>query len=168
MFASSRFICEYLNPVVKADQCAQYVGNNGTARFVDSCSLNRETYQARRHYQACRQHTRPAIIATDFTRNIRAVFKCIRQAGLKLRIEKFHFEVRQDELLGRKISPEGISLQARKNFLDKLRVPSQKRPYSDTGASRVFAESKFPGWLKNVIGSAICLKRKCQSTTLQI
>ena len=47
---------EYLNPVVKADHCAQYVDDIGIA----------------------------ATSAADLTRNIRAVFKCIYQAGLKL------------------------------------------------------------------------------------
>ena len=92
---------EYLDQVVKADQCAQYVDDIGIA----------------------------ANNATDLTRNIRAVFKCIRQSGLKLTIEKCHFGVRQFEFLGRTISPEGISPQARKiqNFLDKLRFPKPKK-----------------------------------------
>ena len=99
--AFSSFICEYLDPVVKADQCAQYVDDIGIA----------------------------ANNATDFTRNIRAVFKYIRQAGLKLTIEKCHFRVRQVEFLGRTISPEGISPQARKiqTFLHKLRFPKYKK-----------------------------------------
>ena len=58
--AFSSFMREYLDPVVKADQCAQYVDDIGIA----------------------------ANNATDLTRNIRAVFKCTRQAGLKLNIEK--------------------------------------------------------------------------------
>ena len=98
------FMREYLDPVVKADQCAQYVDDIGIA----------------------------ANNATDLTRNIRAVFTCIRQAGLKLTIEKCHFGVRQVEFLGslgRTISPEVISPQARKihNFLDKLRFPISKK-----------------------------------------
>ena len=99
--AFSSFMREYLDPVVKADQCAQYVNDIGIA----------------------------ANNATDLTRNIRAVFKCIRQAGLKLTIEKCHFGVRQVEFLGRTISPEGISPQARKiqNFLAKLRFPKSKK-----------------------------------------
>ena len=99
--AFSSFMREYLDPVVKADQCAQYVDDIGIA----------------------------ANNATDLTRNIRAVFKCIRQAGLKLTIEKCHFGVRQIEFLGRTISPEGISPQARKihNFLAKLRFPKSKK-----------------------------------------
>ena len=101
VFAFSSFLREYLDPVVKADQCAQYVDDIGIA----------------------------ANNATDLTRNVRAVFKCIRQAGLKLTIEKYHFGVRQFEFLGRTISPEGISPQARKtqNFLDKLRFPKSKK-----------------------------------------
>ena len=99
--AFSSFVGEYLGPVVKADQCAQYVDDIGSA----------------------------ANNATDLTRNIRAVFKCIRQAGFKLTFEKCQFGRRQVEFLGRTISPEGISPQARKiqSFLDKLRFPKSKK-----------------------------------------
>ena len=58
--AFSSFMREYLDPVVKAHQCAQYVDDIGIA----------------------------ANNAPDLTRNIRAVFKCIRPAALKLTIEK--------------------------------------------------------------------------------
>ena len=99
--AFSSFMREYLNPFVKADQCAQNVDDIGIAGNN----------------------------ATDLTRNIRAVFRCIRQAGLKLTIETCRFGVRQVEFLGRTISPEGISPQARKvqNFLDKLRFSKSKK-----------------------------------------
>ena len=70
--AFSSFMREYLDPVVKADQCAQYMDDIGTV----------------------------ANNATDLTRNIRAVFRCIRQAGLKLTIENCLFGVRQVEFLG--------------------------------------------------------------------
>ena len=97
----SSFMREYLDPVVNADQCAQYVDDIGIA----------------------------ANNATDLTRNIRAVFKCIRQAGLKLTIEKCHSGVRQVEFRGRTISAEGISPQTRKiqNFFDKHRFPESKK-----------------------------------------
>ena len=62
--AFSSFLREYLDPVVKADQCAQYVDDIGIA----------------------------ANNATELTRNIRAVFQCIRNAGLELTIEKCHLE----------------------------------------------------------------------------
>ena len=99
--AFSSLMREYLDPVVKADQCAQYVDDIATA----------------------------AKNATDFTRNNRAVFKCIHQAGLKLTIEKCHFGVRLVEFLGRTISPEGISPQAQKIqvFRDKIRFPKSKK-----------------------------------------
>ena len=99
--AFSSFIREYLDPVVKADQCAQYVDDIGIS----------------------------ANNATDLTLNIRAIFKCIRQTGLKLTFEKCFFEVRQVEFLGRTFSPEGISPQARKiqSFLDKFRFPKSKK-----------------------------------------
>ena len=95
------FMREYLDPVVKADQCAQYVDDIGIA----------------------------ANNATDLTRNIRAVFKCIREAGLKLTIEKCRFGVRQVEFLGRTISSEGVSPQSHKiqNFLNKLKFSKSKK-----------------------------------------
>ena len=99
--AFSSFMREYLDPAVKADQFAQYVEEIGIA----------------------------AKNATDLTRNIRAVFKYIRQAGLKLTIEKCHFGVRQVEFLGRTISSEGVSPQSHKiqNFLNKLRFAKSKK-----------------------------------------
>ena len=99
--AFSSFMREYLYPVVKADQCAQYLDDIGIA----------------------------ANNATDLTLNIRAVFNCVRQPGLKLTIEKCHFGIRQVEFLGRTISPEGTSTQARKiqNSLNKLRFPKSKK-----------------------------------------
>ena len=99
--ASSSFTRDFLHPVVKADQCAQYVDDIGIA----------------------------ANNATDLTRNIRAVFKCIRNAGIKLTIEKCHFGVRQVDFLGRTISSEGVVPQSHKiqNFLNKMRFPKSKK-----------------------------------------
>ena len=99
--AFSSFMRVYLDPVVKADQYAQYVDDIVIA----------------------------ANNATDLTRNIRAVFQCIRNAGLKLTIEKCHFGVRQIEVLGRTISSERVSPQAHKiqNFLKELGIPKSKK-----------------------------------------
>ena len=99
--AVSSFMLEYLDPVVKADQCAQNVDDIGIA----------------------------ANNATDLTQNIRALFKCIRQAGLNLTIEKCNFGVRQVEFLIITISSEGVSPQSHKiqNFLNKLRFPKSKK-----------------------------------------
>ena len=82
---------EYLDAAVNADQCAQYVDD------IVSAANN----------------------AIDFTRNIRAVFQCIRNAGLELPIEKCQFKVRKVEFLGRTNSSEGPSPQSHniQNFL---------------------------------------------------
>ena len=83
------FMREYLDPVVKADHCAQYVDETG--------------YGANN--------------ATDLTRINWAFFKCIRQWRLKLAIRKCHMPrvgVRQVELFDRAISTGRISPQARK------------------------------------------------------
>ena len=92
---------EYLHPVVKANECAQYVDDIGIA----------------------------ANIATELIQNIRAAYKCIRQAGLKLIIEKCLFGVRQNEFQEKMIAPEGVSRQARKIrvFLHQLRFPKSKK-----------------------------------------
>ena len=107
--AFSSFMREYLDPVVKADRRTQNVDDIGIATNN----------------------------ATDLTRNIWAVLKCFRQAGLKLTIEKCHFGVRHVEFLGRTISPEGISRQAQKvqNFQGKLRFAKSKKHYSAVWAS---------------------------------
>ena len=99
--AFSRFMREVFDPVFKADQCAHNVDDIGIA----------------------------ANNATDLARNIRTVFKTIRQAGLKLTNEKGHFGVRQVEFLGRTISSEGVSPQSHKiqNFLSKLIFPKSKK-----------------------------------------
>ena len=141
MSVFSSFRRKYLDPVAKADQCAQYVDDIGIA----------------------------ASNATDLTRIIRAVFKCIRQAGLKLTIEKCHFGVRQVEFLGRTISPEGISLQARKiqNFLDKLRFPKSKKTLQRYLGFVNYYRSYIPRLVEKLYPFTNCLKRKCQSILRQ-
>ena len=84
--AFSSFMREYLEKVIKADQCAQYVDDIGIA----------------------------ANSVTQLIRNIRAVFECIRQAGPKLSIDKCHFGVTEVEFLGRTITPQGIAPQDHK------------------------------------------------------
>ena len=95
------FMREYLDPGVKTDQCAHY------ADYIGIAANN----------------------ATDLTHNIRAVFECIRQTGLKLTIRKCHLGVRQVEFLGRTISSEGVSPQSHKiqNYVSKLRFPKSKK-----------------------------------------
>ena len=99
--AFSSFMREYLDSVINADQCAQYVDDNGVAAHTTE------------------QHIK----------SIRAVFKYMRKAGLKLTIEKCHFGVTQVEFLGRTITPDGIAPQDQKikNFLVKVRFPKSKK-----------------------------------------
>ena len=81
--AFSSFMREYLDKVIKADQCAQYVDDIGIA--VNT--------------------------VTQLIRNIRAVFECIRKTGLKLTIEKCHFGVTETEFLGRTMRSRPTSTQ---------------------------------------------------------
>ena len=74
---------EYLDEVIKADQCAQYVDDIGIA----------------------------ANSMMQLIRIIRAIFECIRQAGLELSIDKCHFGVTEVKILGRTITPQGIAAQ---------------------------------------------------------
>ena len=99
--AFSSFMREYLDRAIKADHCAQYVDDIGIA--------------ANDTKQLCT--------------NIKTVFECIRNAGLKLSMSKCHFGVKQVDFLGRTITPEGVSPQANKvkDFISKLRFPKPKK-----------------------------------------
>ena len=99
--AFSSFMREYLDKAIKADQCAQYVDDIGIA--------------ANDSKQLCA--------------NIRTVFECIRNAGLKLTMSKCQFGVKQVDFLGRTITPKGVAPQADKvkDFLSKLRFPKSKK-----------------------------------------
>ena len=98
--AFSSFMREYLDAIIKAVQCAQYVDDIGIA----------------------------ANTTEQLIKNIIAVFKCIRKTGLKLTIEKCYFGVTQIEFLGRTITPNGVAPQDHKitNFLSKIRFPGSK------------------------------------------
>ena len=132
---------EYLDPVVKADQCVQYVDEIGIE----------------------------ANFATDLTRNIRAVFNCIHRAGLKLTIEKCHLGVRQVEFLRRTNSPERVSPQARKihKFLSKLRFNKSKRAVQRYLGFKNYYKKYIPRMAENSIHSTNCPKPKCQSILRQ-
>ena len=89
--AFSSFIREYLDPVIKADQCAQYVDDIGIA----------------------------ANTPEQLIKNLRAVFQCLRKTGLKLSMAKGHFGVQEVDFLGRTITTKGVAPQKQKsNFHD--------------------------------------------------
>ena len=139
--AFSSFMRKYLDPVVKANQCAHYVDGIGIA----------------------------ANKATDISRNIGAVFKCIRQAGLKLTIEKCHFGVTQYDFLERTLSPEKNSPQARQihKFLDKLKFSGSKKALQRYLGFLNYYSTYNPKMAENIIHSTNCIKLKCQSTKRQ-
>ena len=97
MSAFSIFMREYLDRVVKADQCAQYVDAIGKA----------------------------ANDAEPLIEILRAIFECIRDAGLKLTMHKCHFGATEIDFLGRTVTPEGVKLQTESitNFLEKNQTP---------------------------------------------
>ena len=99
--AFSSFMREYIDKVIKADQCAQYVDDIGIA----------------------------ANDADHLIKNLRATFECIRHAGLKLTMHKCHFGATEIEFLGRTITPEGVKPQKERitNFLEQTKFPKSKK-----------------------------------------
>ena len=77
---------EYLDPVNKADQCAQYVDDVGVAA------------------------TSPGQLTT----NLRAVYKSIQNAGIKYTLEKCHFGAKEVHFLGRNNTANGVTPQKQK------------------------------------------------------
>ena len=99
--AFSSFMREYLDKVIKADQCAQYVDDIGIA----------------------------ANNAEQLINNLRATFQCIQQAGLKLTMHKCHFGATEIDFHGRTITPSGVKPQRPRvqNFLENTKFPKSKK-----------------------------------------
>ena len=99
--AFSSFMREYIDNVIKADQCAQYVDDIGIA----------------------------ANDADHLIANRRATFKCIQEAGLKLTMHKCHFGAKEIDVLGQTITPQGVKPQTQnvQNFLEKSKFPKSKK-----------------------------------------
>ena len=99
--AFSRFLREYLDKVIKADQCAQYVDDIGIA----------------------------ANDAEYFNNNLRATFQCIQKAGMKLTMHECHFGATEIDFLGRTITPAGVKPQRPRvqNFLENTKFPMSKK-----------------------------------------
>ena len=91
-------IREYLDPLVKADKCAQYVDDIGIA----------------------------ANTVEELVNNIEAVFTKIRQAGLKLSVAKCALGHSEIEFLGRSITTKGITPIEEKidKFLENIKLPT--------------------------------------------
>ena len=97
----SSFILEYLDPVIKADRCAQYVDDIGIA----------------------------ANTPEQLIKNLRAVSQCLRKAGLKLSMAKCDFGVQEIDFLGRTITTKGVAPQKQKitKFHEKVKFPRSKK-----------------------------------------
>ena len=101
LLAFSSFIREYLDPVIKADQCAQYVDDFGIASNTPE----------------------------QLIKNLRAVFQCQRKTGLKLSMAKCHFGLQEVYFLGRTKTTKGVAPQKQKitKFLEKVKFPRSKK-----------------------------------------
>ena len=99
--AFSSFMREYLDKIIKADQCAQYVDDIGIA----------------------------ANDADHLIANLTATFKCIQEAGLKLTMHKCHFGATKIDFLGKTITPQGVKPQRQNvwNFVEKTIFPKSKK-----------------------------------------
>ena len=84
--AFSSFMREYLDGVIKTDQCAQYV--------VDIVIAAND--------------------ADHLIRNLRATFEGIREAELKLAMHKCHFGPTEIDFIGRTITPKGVKTPKRR------------------------------------------------------
>ena len=99
--AFSSFIREYIDPVIKVDQCAHYDDDIGIA----------------------------ANTPEQLIKNLQAVFQCLRKAGLKLSMAKFHFGVQEVDFLGRTITTNGVAPQKQKiaKLLEKVKFPRSEK-----------------------------------------
>ena len=99
--AFSSFMREYLDKVVKADQCAQYVVDTGIA----------------------------ANDTDHLIANLRATLKCIQEAGLKLTMHKYHFGATEIDFLERTITPQVVKPQKQnvQKFLEQTKFSKSKK-----------------------------------------
>ena len=96
--AFTSVVREYLDPLVKADRCAQYVDDIGIAAHSPEELIN----------------------------NLELVFQQLNKAGLKLSMSKCEFGRKQIEYLGKTISSTGIAPIEKRvtNYLNKLKPPN--------------------------------------------
>ena len=99
--AISSLMRKYFDPVIKADQCAQYVYFIGIA----------------------------ANTPQQLIRNLQAVSKCLRKAGLKPTMAKCNFRVQEVDFLGRTVRTNGVAPEKQKiaTFLEKVKIPRSKK-----------------------------------------
>ena len=95
------FMREYLDEVIEAYQCAQYVDDIGIAPND----------------------------ADHLIANLRANFICFQVAGLKLTMHKCKFGATESDFLGRTITPQGVKPQKQnlQTFVEKTSFPKSKK-----------------------------------------
>ena len=112
--AFSNSVREFVDKVMKADLCAQYVDNIAIA----------------------------ANDADHLIVNLRATFKCIQKAGLKLTMHKCRFGATEIDFFGRIIIPQGVKSQKRKvqNFLEKTEFPKSVKALQFYSTKKAFLD----------------------------
>ena len=95
------FLREFSDPVIKTDRCAHYVDDIGIAAQP------------------------PEQLIT----NLRGVFDCNQNDGLKLLMAKGHFGTKEIDYLGRIITSNGVTPQKQtfKFFLEEVKFPLSKK-----------------------------------------
>ena len=77
----------------------------------------------------CRRYWHCCQYPSTIVQKSRAVFQCLRKAGLKLSMTKCHFGVQKIDFLGRTITTKRVALQKQKviEFLEKVKFPRSKK-----------------------------------------
>ena len=109
---------EYLDKVINANQCAEYVDDIGVA----------------------------ANTAEKLLINLSETFWCIHKAGFKLTMHKCHFGATEINMLGRTITPAGVKPQKenRQNFLENTNFPKSKKALQRHLGFLNYCRNSFP------------------------
>ena len=121
--AFSSFMRVYLDRVIKADQCAQYIYDIAVA----------------------------AIDANQLIANLGATFQCIREAGLELSMHNCRIGATEIDFLGRTITPEGVNPPKKVSLTSWKRRNSQspRRPYNTILGSSTITGIIYQDYPKN-------------------
>ena len=130
----SGFIREYFDTVIKPNQSAQNVDDNGIAPN----NLQK------------------------LIKNLRAVFECLRKAGLRLNIAKCHFGVQEVDFLGRTKTTKGVAPQSNKlpNFSKNSNFHHPRKHFSDTSDFRITIGTTYLDWQNNSCRFSNCSKQR--------